>query len=402
MRSFGKCHLDDVASELNTMESVAHWCRLDLRTGRLSVTLEDNRCFDAEVYADEIDVSNRSRFREDQRINLGKWVLRWLFAPLVEEEVNRDNAYRASAVAGNPGDTSAALDTPTPTAASKGLTIPIPHHNHYGTTLRPSDTHNSFTPGFGIGFATPGVESSYNTNAAGTPASFASAVEDTKSEMSSLHQKTPYSEKGGGDYFTSKPVHTDGEKGSSTPGGGAGGGVDIPTTPTTEPDKEEKKKSGSFLGVKFPMGFPRKLSRTYPEAANKQPVQQEEKAVEESDKSSAKEERVFEQNLGGFMERTKYEYDEFLAANPGRDLVSSLIPSNEIETPHLTIPSRTTLYIQEESVDSAVAHDLYGGSMDDLKGEVDKLEKAVPLWLAELLFKVSCSFPSLGGLLWNA
>lgn len=49
------------------MESVAHWCRIDIRTGRLSVILEVNRCFDAEVYVDETDVPDKSRFREDQR-----------------------------------------------------------------------------------------------------------------------------------------------------------------------------------------------------------------------------------------------------------------------------------------------------------------------------------------------
>lgn len=59
--------MDDVALEINTMESVANWCTIDIRTGRLSVILELNRCFDAEIYADEADLPDRSQLREDQR-----------------------------------------------------------------------------------------------------------------------------------------------------------------------------------------------------------------------------------------------------------------------------------------------------------------------------------------------
>lgn len=61
--------MDDVASEVNTVDSIGHWCAIDVRTGRLSVILEPNRCFDAEVYADETDLpsSNLYQFRDDQR-----------------------------------------------------------------------------------------------------------------------------------------------------------------------------------------------------------------------------------------------------------------------------------------------------------------------------------------------
>ena len=49
------------------MESVANWCGVDTRTGRLAVILEENYCFDAESYADELELENRSDFRDDQR-----------------------------------------------------------------------------------------------------------------------------------------------------------------------------------------------------------------------------------------------------------------------------------------------------------------------------------------------
>ena len=53
--------------EVNTSESVANWCAVDTRTGRLACIMEENYCFDAEMYADEWDSNNINDFRDDQR-----------------------------------------------------------------------------------------------------------------------------------------------------------------------------------------------------------------------------------------------------------------------------------------------------------------------------------------------
>ncbi len=53
--------------EVNTTESVANWCGVDTRTGRLACILEENYCFDAEMYADEWEIDNIGDFRDDQR-----------------------------------------------------------------------------------------------------------------------------------------------------------------------------------------------------------------------------------------------------------------------------------------------------------------------------------------------
>lgn len=55
---------------VNTTENVANWCAVDTRTGRLACILEENYCFDAEVYADELESNDLSEFREDQRSEL--------------------------------------------------------------------------------------------------------------------------------------------------------------------------------------------------------------------------------------------------------------------------------------------------------------------------------------------
>ena len=67
MQTFGKRHLEDVIPEVNTVEAVANWCGVDTRTGSLTVVLEENYCFDAEMYADEWNLETPGDFREDQR-----------------------------------------------------------------------------------------------------------------------------------------------------------------------------------------------------------------------------------------------------------------------------------------------------------------------------------------------
>ena len=67
IRFFGARHLEDVAAEINTTHSIANWCQVDTRTGRLACVLEENYCFDAEIYADEAEIEEQLDFRDDQR-----------------------------------------------------------------------------------------------------------------------------------------------------------------------------------------------------------------------------------------------------------------------------------------------------------------------------------------------
>ncbi len=67
IRTFGKHHLDDVLSQVNTTETIAQWCAVDTRTGTLTCVLEELYCFDAEMYADELEAEETVYFKEDQR-----------------------------------------------------------------------------------------------------------------------------------------------------------------------------------------------------------------------------------------------------------------------------------------------------------------------------------------------
>lgn len=152
---------------------------------------------------------------------------------------------------------------------------------------------------------------------------------------------------------------------------------------SAEPDKEERKKS--LFGKKFQMNFPKKLGRN---STDTKPQILEEKA-EESEISSIKEEKVYDPNLCGVVDRIRDDYEEFLATNPDRELETALLPSTEDETPRLDIPSRTAVFIQEETGDTAVASDLYRGSVGRIGEDLERLKKSIPHWLGELLLKVS-------------
>lgn len=309
--------------------------------------------------------------------------MRWLFAPLVDEEIKRDGQYRKLAAAKAEERSRLRSKAPGPIdippadpfrTSNPAMVTPRPANGSYGTVT---------TPGLGIGFASPGAMRSSSNTYLGSPL-FTTEEEGSNPGVQRQSQDVTRrsSSERLSDYFSPNAnlQTTDPDKTPMSPEDFTA----LPQSPV-EPEKEERKKSsGSLFGKKFRMDFQKKLGRS---SSDVKPPVQEEKA-EGSDKSSEKEEKVFENNLGGVVERIRHEYDEFLAANPGQTLMTSIAPSEESETPVLEIPPHTSILIQEESGDSAVAADLYRGSVGTVGEEVDKLEKSVPLWLGELLLKV--------------
>uniref|UniRef100_A0A093VT44 UBP9-binding protein n=1 Tax=Talaromyces marneffei PM1 TaxID=1077442 RepID=A0A093VT44_TALMA len=371
IQSFGKRHIDDVASEINTVESIAHWCTLDIRTGCLSVILEPNRCFDAEVYADEVELANGEEYPSDQRINLGKWVLRWLFNDLIEEEIRRD-AIQRQIISAKAAENQALQRANAPGSIELPPRMTGPQGAIDGSSVTPRVTNglhaNPTTSGLNINLATPGA-TSYTSALPPTE-------EGSSTRLSHELARPPSSNKSN-DYFSSshyieaeKPPQPEEQPPAA-----------LPLSPA-EPEKEEKKKA-SLFGKKFRMEFPKKLGRTSSEVKPSVP----EEKPEESDKSSEKEEKAFESNLYGVIDRIRHEYETFLARYPGAPLNSGITPSSTSETPELNIPADTDILIQEETGNTAVAADLYRGSVGSIREEIDKLEKTVPHWVGELLLK---------------
>ncbi|KAA1473313.1 WD40 repeat-like protein [Dentipellis sp. KUC8613] len=76
--------LEVVRERIEGEAVVMPWATVDTRVGVLTVHVTE-RCFDAEVYADEVGCVGE-RVPDDHRINIGKWVLRNLFLGFIREE----------------------------------------------------------------------------------------------------------------------------------------------------------------------------------------------------------------------------------------------------------------------------------------------------------------------------
>lgn len=255
------------------------------------------------------------------------------------------------------------------------------------STLRPGSDFPASPTGFGINTGTP--SSNYLSTSTQSNSPFPMFEPDTPEPLgpgNSHYDGAQSSFSDRSDYFSNRPTltmtpQTANDKApmspdDTTPNAG------IPQSPA-EPDKEERKKSS--FAKKFRMDFPKKLVRN----SNETKPQAVEEKVEEVEVPSIKEEKIYEPNLCGVVERIRDDYEEFLSSNTDQDLESAILPSAESETPRLNIPPRTAVFIQEETGDTAVASDLYRGSVSRISEDLEMLKKSIPHWLGELLLKAS-------------
>ncbi|KAI9650883.1 hypothetical protein NHQ30_000918 [Ciborinia camelliae] len=377
VQSFGKCHLEDVEPEVNTMEAVAPWCSLDTRTGRLAVVLEEYNCFDAEMYADELDLKDDIEFREDQRINLGKWILRYIFSRLIDEQIKKDQVFRTEL-----NETAKARQE-----ANPPISIIIPNSSitawdqHGSLTPRANGNYYpAMTPGMGIGIATP------------APGNLPSVSEDGGPlDKRGSHASRSSAEKA--DYFGSSAIANDPPK---QPVVTTSDSQEVPKSPAIDPEKENNgKDSSTSFGKKFRKGMSfgtKKLGRSSSTTMDKPVVldDNKDKATDEGSESSEAgdklpAEREVEDNFNGVIQKIRNEYDRLITENAAQEVESGLTPSLPSETPVLKIPGGTTVIIQEET--SGGVKDLYRGSVETVGEDADIIGERAPMWLGELLLK---------------
>ena len=321
-------------------------------------------------------------------------MLRSLFANLIDEEIRRDEAHRQSLASASGGGTGLHRGN-----APRSIEIPQTGVESIGqdedaSIVTPKPITNGLslkTPGLSIGLATPGGPQSQILTNAVLPA--------TSEDDATLQKTKTHTSQGNSavekphDYFSANPntsseTSSEGVKAPGTPSDAAPGAT--PTSPT-DPEKAEEKKKGLF-GKKFQMAFPKKLGRSSVEV---KPQVAEEKA-EDSDKSSEKEEKVFDDNFHGVVQKIRYEYDEHLSINSDQAIISGITPSLPNETPVLKSPAQTLILIQEDNPDSGGVQDLYWGTVATLGKDADVIEKLAPAWLGDLLLRVrrsSICFP---------
>ncbi|KAK4118701.1 WD40 repeat-like protein [Parathielavia appendiculata] len=384
IQRFGKRHLEDVEPEVNTREAVAPWCSIDISSGNLTVVLEPYNCFDAEMYADELVLEEPVEFREDQRINLGKWILRYLFANLIDEEIRRDEAFRQKLnegaakriAAGQAAPPLAIAIPPRPGWASGDLSPATPRAG--GLQYPP------MTPGLGIGLATPG------SPVPPVPEGVVGSLSPLDRRASQVSRPSQERE----DYFSDAIQSPDGaQKPVQTPVTEAPPTAETPAkTPgetgkdakDKDKDKENGKAPATTFGKKFRMNMSfgtKKLGRSLSTATTEKPPVLDEKA--EESESSSNHEKEFDDSFLGVVQKIRNEYEKQHSDNPDQLVETRLTPSLANDTPVLKLPAGTKVIIQEET--SGGSAEIYRGTVASVGADADVIEERGPQWLGEVL-----------------
>ncbi|RFU79876.1 hypothetical protein TARUN_2365 [Trichoderma arundinaceum] len=375
IQSFGKQHLEDVERQVNTREAVAPWCSVDLSSGNLTVVLEPFNCFDAEVYADELELDEPIEFRDDQRVSLGKWILRYLFANLIDEEIRRDELHRQTLNEGVEKRQAA-----TRAEAPSSIILPGPGISAGDTsdqllTPRASLPHlHVTTPGLAIGLASPGVVMTLQ----GVPEeAVASPLEREGSRPSAEN-----------DYFSAGIAPAAGAAAAPT----AATETSEPKTSTdngNDKGKEKEKEkaadsSKSPFSRKFRMSFSSKrIGRSASQATQEKPVVVEDKADESE--SSSNHDKEVDDSFFGVIQKIRNEYDKQIAESPDKLVETRVTPSLPSDTPVLKLPLGTKVIIQEET--SGGSANLYQGTVGNLGRDADIIEQKAPMWLGDVLLQ---------------
>lgn len=327
-------------------------------------------------------------------VSLGKWILRYLFANLIDEEIKRDEAYRHK-LNEDLESRQAAGSTNAPTS----ITIPQSPASSWANTDRvvtPKATGHQWpinTPGFGIGQATPSVASGLP----GVPeGAVASPVSPLERKMSFISRPSTDHQ----DYFSSAIGPVDGAKppvAPSTPAAESAdaktstdGGNDRATDKGTETQKSDNGKSPSTpFGKKFRMSFStKKLGRSASQATQEKPAIVDEKA-EESESSSNHEKEV-DDNFHGVIQKIRQDYDRQLLEAPDKYIETRVTPSLASDTPVLKLPPGTKVVLQEET--SGGSANIYQGTVRDVGKDVDLIEQKAPMWLGDVLLQNQIPF----------
>lgn len=375
IQSFGKRHLEDVEPEVNTMEAVAPWCSIDTRTGRLAVVLEEYNCFDAEMYADELALQESLEFREDQRINLGKWVLRHIFSRLVDEMIKRDESYRKELndniikKSGQRANAPTSIQLPTSPTGERQDTP--------GSAVTPRANGISYpmTPGMGIGIATPAPLN----HLPGVP-------EDGAPLGKGISQMSRTSADKSGDYFSSAPIAT--EVSSKPATSSEPQDSKAPKSPTDADKDPNGKDSNNLFGKKFRKGMSFGIKKPGRSASTntEKPMVVEEKVEDGSETSeNGEKEKEVDDSFFGVVQKIRNEYEKIMQENPDQQIESGITPSLPNEAPVLKHPPLTTVIIQEET--SGGSADLYRGTVATVGEDASLIEERAPMWLGEVLLR---------------
>lgn len=321
-------------------------------------------------------------------VSLGRWILRYLFANLIDEEIKRDETHRAKLnetvekrrVAGRANaPTSIAIPESNMANWETSDQVTTPRAN--GSQFTPT------TPGMAIGLATPGPTS---TGLPGVPEGAALG-----SPMSPSEKRVSAAAQNDNDYFTSAIGPVGGDKPVTPATPAAAPAAEAEKTPVADTAKDKDKaadngKSPGAFGKKFRMSFgTKKLGRSASQATAEKPAIVDEKA-EESEEAVSNHEKEVDDSFFGVIQKIRNEYEKSLIEAPDKTVETLVTPSLPIDTPVLKLPPTTKVIIQEET--SGGSANIYQGTVASVGQDADLIEQKAPMWLGDLLLQNQVPF----------
>lgn len=291
-------------------------------------------------------------------VSLGRWVLRYLFANLIDEEIKRDEAHRQQL-----------NDEIEKKLGSAPGRISIPTFDDGDGVSTPRALGGGLpTPGIGIGVATPGALANTNGNQGATT---------TENADNGITEKDDYFASRIGAVETAKPTAETSEGKTSTDG-----------NDKSKDEKRDKAADGAKspstpFGKKFRMSFSsKKLGRSPSMATQEKPVI-DEKAVESE--SSSNHEKEVDDSFYGVIQKIRNEYEKQMTDAPDKRVETRVTPSLPTDTPVLKIPPGTQIFIQEET--SGGSSTIYSGTVEGVGRDADIIEQKAPMWLGDVLLQ---------------
>ncbi|CAB4373618.1 unnamed protein product [Rhizophagus irregularis] len=422
VKVYGKCNIDEIAQEINTPESIPNWCSVDTRIGALTVHLDESKCFDAEMYADEADLSDDVEIRDDQRINLGRWVLRYLFAKFTQaeiqtyEEIQQQRQLMQQQRQGNSlFTTQVNVNIPPQAATSSTCTSP--------TTTNPNPISGNINPPLPQSPTTP--LAAFTTGPFTAPATTNSQQSDYFSGSHHLNSPatSPTTPPGNPSNKVAEGENNN-NNGNNTGASTSASSSVVTTTIQPPPPAFVNQNTTNSVSISFMNKFKHtlrsgKISRNdsnKPEetsnngGSNTGNTTSNSKNSTTTGSNEAKQRQSQEENITQKQQTIDDTATASLSSSqniptptlyhhphhphhyyPIRQIHPLIqppfvtYPTNE--TPELQIPQHTTVIISEESHEASTSVDLYRGTVEDMERDAEIIEQKAPTWLIEFLIK---------------
>jgi WD repeat-containing protein 48 len=345
--------LELVQHRIEGKNCVLPWCQVDTKVGQITVHLEGDRVFAAEILAEE--VGSDVLTPEDSRpLNIGKVVLGNLFQGLIKAE----GVEVESAISSSPTTQSSSL--PSISRSPAPTHIPISSPRHRQRALSSTSLSGGMTPTINIaGLATRASRAAIRPDPPLGQSAPAASVWLTPAASTIRSAATPASgtpksvgDIGARDYFS---VRKQPETAART----------TPSTPVEKKDATSPvASSGGLLSKKFKFG------------KKKNPEPQMTTVVESKLEEPPRDDTT--------LKLTERDRNQLLFLDQLRS--KNFAPPSSSEVPHVSIPDSTAVIISEQSQADGAYFVTYRSQVSSTERDIEPLEMNSPFWLLNFLF----------------